>query len=243
MKRAFLVLAILALCASGALAVTMPSLVPTPPVLYEYSPGLFIPTGVTYSQTGGDIDFTIPQTVLGSTMAYGAAVGVSPVGDNYTTTTTLHFSDATTEIGLFGRGNLEDAQVYEASFNPNNKYLALVRINNATSFSNLATKLYDAFDINKDYTLQLTIDGSSLRGDLFDGSTVVARVTANDSTYSTGYMGVIELNHGTSGMAGQFLNSTITLPVPAPALPEPGTVVSLLAGTLSLLGWRFLRRR
>jgi hypothetical protein len=227
MKRAFLVLAILALAASGALGAAFPTL-----TLYN---------GNTLTQSDTDIHLTATPLQL-----FGGAAGSATergYGNDYTLTATLHWTQTTAALGLLERGNFDTFQLYEASMNPADKYLSLVKVDGGLSgIHNLATYKYDAFDPANDYKMTLTAKGSALTASLYqmDG-TLIQTLSATDSSFATGMVGVQGLVNAAPGVDGHFFNATIT--DAPPAAPEPGTIAMLIAATFALLGWTRLRAR
>jgi hypothetical protein len=226
MGKALLALAIVAVFASGAMALAFPALMGGPP------------GQATLTQT-----FTPNQITLTSPLAapyYAAGVGNSPIGDNYVLSTHLQFDMShPTELGLLARANVLLGQAYSASLNPANGYLALDKLAGGGGTALAGATHISGFDASKDYELVFSANGSTLTGSVYDGLTQVASLTGTDSDFTTGQIGVIDIYPNPGGgasLGGTFNNSTVS------SIPEPGTVVMLTAGALALFGWANLRR-
>jgi hypothetical protein len=234
MRSVLLALGIVAVFASGAMALAFPTLTgqPAPYVSLTQSP--------TQITLGSPYPYDMSTNPPGG-VYFAVGVGNSPIGDNYVLSTTLHFdlsSGHATELGLLARSNLASQTGYSTSVNPTNGgYLALDKLGGSGAGA-LATPLpIPNYDSNKDYELVFTVNGSSLTSTVYDGTTPVLTLSGSDSSLTTGQIGVIDLPPLAAGyLSGTFLNSSVG------SVPEPGTIAMLAAGALALLGWVGLRR-
>jgi len=213
------VAALLLVLGSGATAANWPTL--------SVKPDLFAP-GVNLTQSAS----AVTLKALTSQVPYVVAVGNSAYGDNYKISANLVFdSTSLTELGLVARADTSTLSLYELSLNPVNKYLTLVEITNGTTFANLDAFQFTDFNINTTYTLSLDVNGSSLTGYLYNGSTLVKKLEATDSSLATGQLGifVFKPTGGGSLISGTWDNPTLTV-------PEPASLVLLIGAGLALLG-------
>ena len=170
--------------------------------------------------------------------AVGIANAPAPLTHDYTMTSTIHFDSLKpTELGLAARVDINNLNLYEASLNPINGYLAIVKITGGTGFDNVETYQVPNFSINQDYTLQFTVSGSELSATVSGGNLAApVTISGTDSDFTSGQMGIFAFKKDANLVTGTWNNATISEPV-----PEPGTVALLIAGSLALLGWRFRR--
>jgi hypothetical protein len=252
MRRLLLALAIVALFASSAFAVAWPdapALIHGPLYFGTYT-GSFvygttdISVGQPYYPTPG-----VPATLL------GFDPGASPVniGQDYTVSAKIRFDTAVkTELGVQARYDVNNNTMYEASLNPNNGGYFILNSISALVPTKLGTTdgTVANFDINKDYVISLTVQGYQVAARCYeaDGTTLLKEIIYDDSPgvgsgghwAGTGLRtgGFSFVASGASGVAGHYLDHSVTLPV-----PEPGAAAILIAGALALLGWAGLHRR
>jgi hypothetical protein len=222
MRHVLFALAVVGIFATGAMAIDLPATDVTLTVAPSTSWGT-----LSYSGTGGEYKGRL--TAAAATAPYLAAV-TTPSGNDYDLWTQVDFENET-ELGLLARGNVGSLSLYEASINPNNGYAALVRIDFGAG-TNLGTFAIPGFSTSKQYGLRLTVSGSDLSAKIYESDwSYLGKISATDSTYTTGAIGLFELQHSGKVCDGTFIT------------PEPGAVSSLIAGAMALLGWAGLRRR
>lgn len=228
MKRLVLASGILVLCSSVSVADTFPTLT-VPPEFASY---------VSFSQSPSSMSMTGLTALLPGAAAIGST---GSLGDDYVLKATLQFDASNpTELGLAARGNLT-GDFYGLSLNPTNGYLALTMVTDGTTSVDLASPVSVAgFNSATDYTLVFTVHGSTLSGQLLDGTTQVASLSAIDSTLASGLIGIVAFkpdDQSPTLVSGTWLNAEIL------AIPEPATLAQLISLAIvgGLIVWR--RRR
>jgi hypothetical protein len=256
MRHVLLVMAIVAMSASHALA----DIWPNTPALVNDPVFLGTHTG-SFDYRSDDISVGQPYypSIPATLVAFDPGASPVDIGQDYTVSARIRFdTDIKTELGVIARFNENNNQMYEASLNPNNGGYFI--LNSVTGL--VPTKLGDthngdvqgngtlaSFNMLDDYVISLTVSGFKLDARCYDatGTTLLKEIVYDDnpgvgqggSWAGTGLLagGFAFAASGSSGVAGHFLDHNITLPI-----PEPGAVAMLLTGALALLGWAGLRR-
>jgi hypothetical protein len=230
MRRVWSVLAIVGICATGAMAIDIPS----PDITLDVRPSGGYGT-LSLSGSGSSYHGRLTAS---SSYAYLAAVATPPSGDDYSLRTLVHFENAT-ELGLAARANLKSSSTYEVSINPTNGFVALNKIFMGGSNPLDANWHIPDFNAGNDYGLILTVSGgdpTTVTANVYDSNWhMLHTLNGTDSsgmfTLTTGPFGLFELPQN-----GQLCDGTFVI-------PEPAAVASLIAGALAPLGRSVLRRR
>ncbi|MBN2291251.1 MAG: PEP-CTERM sorting domain-containing protein, partial [Pirellulales bacterium] len=166
---------------------------------------------------GRDINMT-----ANSFVPYAAGVASVPVafGNDYTQTAILDWTNSN-EIGLMCRATPASQHFYYAGMNMENNYLALVRVDNASTFSNLATFEYGDFNPSLSYELALSCEGSdfivTLREDNGQPDSsdwkLIEVLIETDSTYSSGDLGVFMFKSDTPLPIGDWTDAMVSDPM------------------------------
>jgi len=183
---------------------------------------------ITLTQSNTEITAVAPESV-----PYGCAVGNSAFGNDNVITADIKWDAATkAELGLCQRADIDNLNLYSLSFNPNNNYFGIVRITGGGSFINVAMEKIQGFvmDYDKTYTMTFSAIGSQLDGYLYDGATQLMHVSAVDTNFASGQIGLYMFKpNGCTNINGQWQNASY--------VPEPMTMVLLALGGL------FFRRK
>lgn len=146
-------------------------------------------------------------------------------------------SNSSSEVGFGLRNTGFNGYLLTTNFAAGS--LNLIRID-AAAPTNLISNNYAWINTSGTYDMTFSVEGSNLYGLLTDGVNT-AEYNITDSSHASGNFGLVLF--ATASTAGQAVNGTWTgLDIGAP-VPEPGTIVMLVVGALSLLGWAGLRRR
>ena len=245
MKRALLSLAIVAVCASGALATTITDM----PTLTTIPSNFALPTG-------GSNTF---DTSVGSchikdiTGAYPQVLGWAdvPSKDFYYIKGKITF-DSLSELGFIARADEGQGRCYAGAINATDGHINLYKYWDNKAVTETADGFHSnsggyfghgavpAITVGETYGVGLLVNGPSLKFEVWnkDFSQLLTSINATDDSsnvYTTGVIGVCAAQK-TGAIEGTWSDMTVTV-------PEPGTVAILVAGALALLGWARLRRR
>lgn len=206
---------VVALFATSAMAVTMPTLTPYPPFFDG-----------TFTSTAGNL-YVKDTTALGEYLTViGTVAPPTGLGNNYMIQGKITMT-AEGDVGFVARANTAGGTTYACSIDATNNYLNMIKVNQGANPQFVNLKVEDTgIDIQAGsaYRLVFRVNGTNLTADLFksDGA-FVKEITATDDgslggpAYTTGDVGTWALKKS-SPIESTWANMTVG------ALPLAGDV-------------------
>lgn len=223
MKRALTVLAVLAVCATGAMAQSWEAMTLTAGSLQSDSYW-----NINYEEFGDYTNWSVSPASEQSTAVFLQANAIHP---EYTSDYRVRGLVSTangTECGFIVRGNMGTLSTYAALINFGSGGFHIVKIAYGQSQGNINIEdggIGAGFDKTGTYMLDVTVIGNQITADLIDlQGNLITRRTAVDSAYASGQYGVLAFD---GALDATFTNMQI--------VPEPTTLVLLGVGGLMAL--------
>lgn len=210
-------------------------------------------SGPSGTFTAGSVGNVLVLTDPTMPAAGGAAVAFGYVNESFShvrvggTVNPLGENNMNWEVGLVARANPAALQAYVLTVDWRAQNLDLSVVNGSADADQLAGAPIPGLALTDSVYLWLELLGSDIVGRAYDqpGGTLLATVSATDTTFSSGVAGVVVSVASEGGYQGQSLFMPLrgTFDNVSATVPEPATVVLLVAGGLGLAGWSFARRR
>lgn len=190
-------------------------------------------------------NITAPDITLSSSLPItsgGAQIIAAVYGGSISYTDTLLISSdvarntGNSDCGILLNYNAGTMSGYLLTVGFKSGYLDIFKINSGVKQGLTQVQIAD-FNADVVYSLEFTYKAGHLTGDIFDGTTNKGSINVDDSTYTSGFVGVLAsttyASGGSDSTKAAFTNYDVS------DVPEPVTVLLLGAGAVGM----FIKRK